>query len=51
MIVGGISGSIDHRHLRVRDSERFSHVPAGKGVGQTYIGDQKIEFLGVAEAL
>ena len=28
MVVGGISGSIDHRHLWVRDAERFSHVPA-----------------------
>ena len=47
MVVGCVSGSIDHRHLGVRASECFGDVPARQGVGQSYIGDQKIDFLGV----
>ena len=46
MVVGGISGCINHRHLWVRGSERFCDIPACQRVGQSDIGNQEIDLLG-----
>ena len=51
MIVCRVSRCIDHRHLWVRSSERFRDIPACQGVGQSDIGNQKIDFLGFMERL